>query len=149
MVSSTPRPHFTPRKDPVPIVQEAGWAPGPVWTGGKSRPYRDWILDLPARSSVTIPTELPGPHTANTSIIYDNGPGNIHRWCPGNRLLTWNTERNWLQFNFAGNSMQVPSASGENYLHVAIGIRIPGGCFMELLFHRTMDCRFDLPSLHL
>ena len=26
---------FTPGKDPVPIVQEAGWAPGPVWTGGK------------------------------------------------------------------------------------------------------------------
>ena len=23
----------TPRKDLVPIVQEAGWAPGPVWTG--------------------------------------------------------------------------------------------------------------------
>jgi hypothetical protein len=23
---------FTPGKDPVPIVQEAGWAPGPVWT---------------------------------------------------------------------------------------------------------------------
>jgi hypothetical protein len=22
-----------PEKDPVPIVQEAGWAPGPVWTG--------------------------------------------------------------------------------------------------------------------
>jgi len=32
--SSTPRPHFTPGKDPVPILQEAGWAPGPVWTGG-------------------------------------------------------------------------------------------------------------------
>ena len=30
---STPRPgRFTPRKDPVPIIQEAGWAPGPVWT---------------------------------------------------------------------------------------------------------------------
>jgi len=39
VVSVTPRPHFTPRKDPVPIVQEAGWAPGPVWTGAeKSRP---------------------------------------------------------------------------------------------------------------
>jgi hypothetical protein len=24
---------FTPGKDPVPIVQEAGWAPGPVWIG--------------------------------------------------------------------------------------------------------------------
>ena len=28
VVSSTPRPHFTPGKDPVPILQEAGWAPG-------------------------------------------------------------------------------------------------------------------------
>ena len=43
MVSSTPWPHFIPGKDPVPIVQEAGWAPGPVWTGGKSRPHRDSI----------------------------------------------------------------------------------------------------------
>jgi len=25
-----PRPLFTTGKDPVPIVQEAGWAPGPV-----------------------------------------------------------------------------------------------------------------------
>ena len=36
-ISSTPRPHFTARKDPVPILQKAGWAPGPVWTVGKSR----------------------------------------------------------------------------------------------------------------
>jgi hypothetical protein len=29
---SAPRPGcFTPGKDPIPIVQEAGWAPGPVW----------------------------------------------------------------------------------------------------------------------
>ena len=50
VVSSTPRPHFTPGKDPVPILQEAGWAPGPVWTGGKSRPHRDSIPDRPAHS---------------------------------------------------------------------------------------------------
>ena len=50
VVSSTPRPHFTPGKDPVPILQEAGWAPGPVWTGGKSRPHRDSIPDRSARS---------------------------------------------------------------------------------------------------
>ena len=49
VVSSTPQPHFTARKDPVPILQEPGWAPGPVWTGGKSRPHRDSILDRPAR----------------------------------------------------------------------------------------------------
>jgi len=43
VVSSTPRPHFNPGIDPVPILQEAGWAPGPVWSGGKSRPHRDSI----------------------------------------------------------------------------------------------------------
>jgi hypothetical protein len=50
VVSSTPQPHFTPGKDPVPILQKAGWAPGPVWTGGKSRPHRDSIPDRPDRS---------------------------------------------------------------------------------------------------
>jgi len=50
VVSRTPRPHFTPGKDPLPIVQEAGWAPGSVWTGGKSRPHRDSISDRPTRS---------------------------------------------------------------------------------------------------
>ena len=40
----------TPRKDPAPIVQEAGWAPGPVWTGVKSPLNRDSIPDRPARS---------------------------------------------------------------------------------------------------
>jgi hypothetical protein len=37
-VSSTPQPHFTPGKDPVPIVQEAEWAPGPVWTAENLAP---------------------------------------------------------------------------------------------------------------
>ena len=33
---SVPCPsHFTPGKDPVPIVQEAGWAQEPVWTGAR------------------------------------------------------------------------------------------------------------------
>ena len=50
MVSSTPRSHFTPGKDSVPIVQEAGWAPGQVWRGGKPRLQRDSIPDRPARS---------------------------------------------------------------------------------------------------
>jgi len=59
----------TPGKDPVPIVQIAGWAPGPVWTGGKSRPYRDSIPESPALNSVTIPTELPDPHII---VLYYN-----------------------------------------------------------------------------
>ena len=34
---STPRPgRFTLEKYPIPIVYEAGWAPGPVWTGAEN-----------------------------------------------------------------------------------------------------------------
>ena len=47
-----------PGKARYPLLQEAGWAPGLVWTSGKSRPHRDSILDRPARSSVAVPTEL-------------------------------------------------------------------------------------------
>jgi hypothetical protein len=36
VVSVTSRPLFTPGKDPVPIVQEAGWTPGPIWTGAEN-----------------------------------------------------------------------------------------------------------------
>jgi len=50
VVSSTPRPQFTPGKDTVPTLQEARWVPGQVWTGGKSRPHSDSIPDRPARS---------------------------------------------------------------------------------------------------
>jgi hypothetical protein len=35
-VSVTPRPLSTPGKEPVPIVQEAEWAPGPVWIGAEN-----------------------------------------------------------------------------------------------------------------
>jgi hypothetical protein len=46
-----PRPLFTPGKDPVPILQEAGWAPGPVWTGAENlAPTRIRSPDRPARS---------------------------------------------------------------------------------------------------
>jgi hypothetical protein len=51
---SIPRPsHLTPGKDPVPIVEEAGWAPGPVCKGaGNLAPPHTGIrsTDRPARS---------------------------------------------------------------------------------------------------
>ena len=46
-----PQPLFTPRKDRVPIVQEAGWAPGSVWTGAESlAPTGIRSPDRPVRS---------------------------------------------------------------------------------------------------
>ena len=50
MVSSTPRPHFTLGKQLVLILQETGWAPGPVWTGGKPRPHRESVRTVQARA---------------------------------------------------------------------------------------------------
>jgi hypothetical protein len=64
-VSVTPRPLFTPGKDPVLIVLEAGWDPRLVWTGalaptgirssdrpaGSQSPYR---LSYPAHSQIWV-----------------------------------------------------------------------------------------------
>jgi len=55
----------TPEKDPLSIAQEAGWAPGPVWTGGKPRPHRYLIPDLPARSQSLYQLSYP----AHSNVI--------------------------------------------------------------------------------
>ena len=41
---------YTPGKDPVPIEQEAGWAPEPLWTGGPQ--------DRSARVENLVPTGI-------------------------------------------------------------------------------------------
>ena len=44
------RPHLTLGKDPLPIVQEAGWASGLVWTGAENfAPTGIRSPDCPAR----------------------------------------------------------------------------------------------------
>ena len=70
-VRITPRPLFNPGQDPVPIVQGAGWAPAAVWTGAENlAPTGIRSPDRPARSHVTILTELPGPRLTETVHIY-------------------------------------------------------------------------------
>ena len=62
-----------PGKTPVPIVREAGWTPGPVWTGAENlAPAGIRSPDRAARSVVTIPTELPGPPHYSGHIININ-----------------------------------------------------------------------------
>ena len=79
MVSSTPRQHFTPGKDPVPILQEAGWASRPVWTGGKSRPHRDSIPDRPVPSQSLYRLSYPTQFIIyiihkQLTLVYENIP---------------------------------------------------------------------------
>ena len=69
-VSVTPRPLFTPGKDPVHIVQEAGWAPGPVWTGAENlAPTGILSPDRPARSQSLYRLSYPGPRAETCSSV--------------------------------------------------------------------------------
>jgi hypothetical protein len=62
VVKATPRPHLTPGKDPVPIVQEAGWASGPFWMGAKNLASTEIRSpDRPARSGSLYRLSYPGP----------------------------------------------------------------------------------------
>ena len=63
VVSSRTRPHFTPGKDPVPILYEAGLYPraGLDWREISSPPGFDPGPTSPLPAA--IPTELPGPLT--------------------------------------------------------------------------------------
>jgi hypothetical protein len=50
---------FTPGKDPIPSVQEAGWAPGLVWIGvGNSRPQWDSIPRLAILTMLSWPSTV-------------------------------------------------------------------------------------------
>ena len=60
---STSRPLY-PCKDPVPIVQEAGWAPGPVWTDAENLAYTGIRSpDRPARSESLCRLSYRGRHS--------------------------------------------------------------------------------------
>jgi len=51
-----------PRKDPIPIAREAGWAPGPVWTGAENLASTGIrFLDHPASSQSLYRLSYPGP----------------------------------------------------------------------------------------
>ena len=60
--SSKPRPErFTPGKEPVPVIYEDGWDPGPIWTGAvnfASTGIRS--PDRPARSESLYRLSYPG-----------------------------------------------------------------------------------------
>ena len=56
-------------KDPVPFVQEAGWASGPVWTGAENlAPTGIRSPDRPARSQSLY--RLSYPARLNTFYLY-------------------------------------------------------------------------------
>jgi hypothetical protein len=66
------RPHLTPRKDPVPIVQEA-WASGPVWTGAENlAPSEVRSPDCPVRRKSLYRLSYPAHVYVDISEILAN-----------------------------------------------------------------------------
>ena len=73
VVNTTPRPLYPRDRDPVLIVQEAGWAPGPVATGAENlAPTAIRSPDRPARSESLYRLRYPGPPIteARTEIVW-------------------------------------------------------------------------------
>jgi len=72
MVSLTPRPLFTPGKDTVRIVEEAGWTPGPVWTGVENLAHTGIRSpDCPACSQSLYQLSYP-PHPTEGKWVNNN-----------------------------------------------------------------------------
>jgi len=62
LVNTTPRPIYPWVRDPVPIVQKTGWAPGPVWTGAENLTSACiQSPDRPACSQSLYQLRYPGP----------------------------------------------------------------------------------------
>ena len=64
-----PQQHLTPGKDPVPNLQETGWASGPVWTGVENlappgfdpwtvQPVGSRYTDFAIRPTMLCPVEI-------------------------------------------------------------------------------------------
>jgi hypothetical protein len=85
VVSITPRPPLLPGKDPVPIVQEAGWAPEPLWIGAENLAppgfdprtfqsvasrYTDWAILAPADTESEKKVEYKFPVEFEVILIY-------------------------------------------------------------------------------
>ena len=69
VVIANPRPLYTQERYPVPIVQEAGWAPGPVWTGAGNLALTGILFpDCPARSESLYRLSSSGPPPQNTKL---------------------------------------------------------------------------------
>ena len=58
-----------PGKTRYPFYRRLGGPQGLSGKAEKSRPHRDSIPDRPARSSITVPTELPGPRKMRVSLL--------------------------------------------------------------------------------
>jgi len=62
MVKAMPRLLYPRARDPIIIVYDAGWVPGPEWTGAENLAYTEILCpDRPARSESLYRLSYHGP----------------------------------------------------------------------------------------
>ena len=146
-VSVTPWPLFTPGKDPVPIVQEAGWTPGPVWTGAESLvPTGIWSPDRPARSQslyrLLIRTENSGQFSFRRQLSTSEL---IHKYLLVNRRNIYNNRNSQPLLSLSApvcNHLSQYLANFRNYIIARLtNFRLPS----VLQFIRTLSAGSVLP----
>jgi len=77
-----------PGKNPVPILYEAGWAPGPVWTGAKNlATIGIRSPDRPAHSESLYRLSYPGPRR-DSNVEFDENPSSGISVVPGQTDMT-------------------------------------------------------------
>jgi len=81
MVNATPRPLY-PRQNPVPIVQKAGWASVPVWTGAENiAPTGIRSPDHLARSELLYRLRYPGSYPGLGNQVFPLGVQTLRETC--------------------------------------------------------------------
>lgn len=84
MVKINSRPLYALERIPVPIKEETGWTPEMLWTFSRRKKSivcgGIWILDLPARSSVSVTTALSRfRRRSGRTFVWSAGSGRLRK----------------------------------------------------------------------
>ena len=126
-------PHFTPGKDPVTILQEAGCAPGPVWTNRKSRPHWDSMPDRPSCSQSLY------------RLSYRTHINTICTSCKSQALLIWELFKLCtVYFNLFCNVNKIPTRcnSTQIFIHCKVTLHVSG--VTAPIIRSTKNCNRNL-----
>jgi hypothetical protein len=113
VVNATPRPLYPRERDQALIVQEAGWGPGPVWTGAENVTLTGIRSpDPPTRSKWLYRLRYPGPQYKYSSPLYSATPATCQtRPPPGGD-------------GFVICELYLPTFRSNLYLHIQIRHRV-------------------------
>ena len=96
VVNTTLQPLYPREWNPLPIIQEAGWAAGPIWTGaGHLAPIGSRSPDRPARSEPLYRLRHPGLRQCTVRL----DTGTLHfqtTYFIGMQLVRWASSPHWL-----------------------------------------------------